>query len=392
MSDASPSPGKPAPGKADQQRPLASLPDGRPPFRADHVGSLLRPDDLRQAFRRSARGELGAAAFGKIQDDAITDVVALQESVGLEVVNDGEYRRGSYWSRFCECCNGMRIREASFRFRDDQGNETDFTAPYAESKISRREPITVDEYRFVKPLTNRMVKVTMPSPSTMHFYRLSDWADQKVYGDAKSFFADLAQVYRQEIAELAANGLRYVQIDEVPLAMLCDPAVRERVASFGVDPSSLVDLYIDALNEAVRDRPADMYIGVHMCRGNYKGKYLSEGGYDDVAEKLFGGADVNHFLLEYDTPRAGDFAPLRFLPKNRGVVLGLVSSKLASLETLDDLKRRVDEASRFVAPERMAVSPQCGFASTVGGNDMSREQMKAKLERVVEAGERVLGG
>ncbi len=365
------------------------IPDGRPPFRADHVGSLLRPDALRQAFRRSARGELDAASFGRIQDDAIRDVVALQASVGLNVVNDGEFRRGSYWSRFCECCNGMRIREASFRFRDDEGNETDFTAPYADAKISRREPITVDEYRFVKPLTDRMVKVTMPSPSTMHFYRLSDWADQAVYPDAQAFFADLSKVYRQEIAELAASGLRYVQIDEVPLAMLCDPVVRERVRSFGVDPASLVDLYVDALNQAVRDRPADMYVGVHMCRGNYKGKYLSEGGYDDVAEKLFGGADVNHFLLEYDTPRAGDFAPLRFLPKHRGVVLGLISSKLAALEPLDTLRRRADEASRFVSADRMAISPQCGFASTVGGNDMSGDQMRAKLERVVEAGERL---
>lgn len=365
---------------------------GRPPFRADHVGSLLRPTALRQAFRSSARGELAPADFTRIQDDAIRGIVALQHEVGLPVVNDGEFRRGSYWSRFCECCGGMKIRDASFRFRDDEGNETDFTAPYADAKIWRQRPITVDEYAFVKPLTTRMAKVTMPSPSTMHFYRLSDWADQRVYADAKSFFHDLGQVFRQEIAELAAAGLRYVQIDEVPLAMLCDPVVRARVASFGVDPAGLVDLYVDALNEAVRDRPADMYVGVHMCRGNYKGRYLSQGGYDDVAEKLFGGADVSHFLLEYDTPRAGDFSPLRFLPKDKGVVLGLVSSKLATLESMDDLQRRVDEASRFVDRDRLSISPQCGFASTVGGNDLSEDQMRAKLRLVVEAGDRLFAG
>lgn len=366
-------------------------PDGRPPSRADHVGSLLRPPALRQAFRQSARKEIDQAEFTRIQDEAIRDVVALQESVGLDVVNDGEFRRGSYWSRFCDCCAGLRIREASFRFRDDQGNETDFTAPYAEQKVSRAQPITLDEYRFVEPLTSKLVKVTMPSPSTMHFYRLADWADPTVYASADQFFADLGEVYRQEIAELAAAGLRYVQLDEVPLAMLCDPAVRERVRAFGADPAELVDRYVDALNQAVSGRPADMFIGVHMCRGNYKGKYLSEGGYDDVAEKLFGGADVNHFLLEYDTPRAGDFAPLRFLPAHKGVVLGLISSKLPALESIDDLRRRIDEAERYVGADRLAISPQCGFASTVGGNDLREDEMRAKLDRVVQAAQTIFG-
>ncbi|MEZ5650714.1 MAG: 5-methyltetrahydropteroyltriglutamate--homocysteine S-methyltransferase [Burkholderiaceae bacterium] len=360
-----------------------------PPFRADHVGSLLRPPELRNAFRQVAKGEIDQPTFQRIQDDAIRHIVKLQESVGLQVINDGEYRRGSYWSRFCECCGGMKIRSASFRFRDDEGNETEFTAPYASARVFRERPITIDEVSFVRPLTERTIKVTMPSPSTMHFYRLSDWADQSVYADAESFFADLGKVFQQEIAELADAGVRYVQIDEVPLAMLCDPKVRERVQSFGIDPAGLVDTYVAALNEAVRNRPADMFVGVHMCRGNYKGRYLSEGGYDDVAEKLFGGADVSHFLLEYDTPRAGDFAPLRYLPADKGVVLGLISSKRPELESMGDLERRVGEASQFVDPSRMAISPQCGFASTVGGNDLSEDQMRAKLELVVEAGARL---
>ncbi|MEZ5726734.1 MAG: 5-methyltetrahydropteroyltriglutamate--homocysteine S-methyltransferase [Burkholderiaceae bacterium] len=362
-----------------------------PPFRADHVGSLLRPAALRDAFRRIGKGEISPDEFRRIQDDAIRHIVSLQEEVGLQVVNDGEFRRGSYWSRFCECCGGMKIRSASFRFRDDEGNETEFTAPYAAGKIFRERPITVDEVQFIRPLTERTLKVTMPSPSTMHFYRLSDWADQSVYADAETFFADLGKVFQQEIAELAAAGVRYVQIDEVPLAMLCDPKVRERVQSFGVDPAGLVDIYVNALNEAVKTKPADMYVGVHTCRGNYKGRYLSQGGYDDVAEKLFGGANVSHFLLEYDTPRAGDFAPLRFLPKNKGVVLGLVSSKVPALESMDTLARRVDQAAQYVDRSRMAISPQCGFASTVGGNDLTEDEMRAKLELVVAAGAKLFG-
>ncbi len=358
--------------------------------RADHVGSLLRPAALKTAFRQHTRHELGDQDFVRIQDEAIRDIVALQHEVGLGVVNDGEFRRGSYWSRFVELTDGLTVKDASFTFRDDEGNETQFTAPYAESKVSRSGPITVDEYRFIKPLTDRIGKVTMPSPSTMHFYRVADWASPQAYTNARDFFRDLGRVYQQEIAELAAAGIRYVQLDEVPLAMLCDPRVRDKVRAYGLDPAELVDLYVDALNDAVAGRPDDMYVGVHMCRGNFKGRYLSEGGYDDVAEKLFGRAQVSHFLLEYDTPRAGDFAPLRFLPANKGVVLGLISSKTAELESMDMLARRIDEASKFVDADRIGISPQCGFASTVAGNPVTTDDMRAKLALVVEAADRLL--
>ena len=357
--------------------------------RADHVGSLLRPAALKQAFKQHAHGQLPDAEFVRIQDESIRDIVRLQEDAGLKVVNDGEFRRGSYWSRFVQLTDGLTIKPASFTFHDDAGNETEFTAPYAERKVSRKGPITVDEYAFIKPLTRGIAKVTMPSPATMHFYRAADWAAPSAYTDPLQFFHDLGKVYQQEIAELAAGGLRYVQFDEVPLAMLCDPKVRDKVRSFGLDPAALVDLYVDALNEAVKHKPADMFIGVHMCRGNYKGRYLSEGGYDDVAEKLFDRAQVSHFLLEYDTPRAGDFAPLRYLPKDKGVVLGLVSSKTAQLETLDGLARRVDEAAKFVDAGQLAISPQCGFASTVAGNPVTDADMRAKLELVVEAADRI---
>jgi 5-methyltetrahydropteroyltriglutamate--homocysteine methyltransferase len=353
--------------------------------RADHVGSLLRPAALKLAFKQHSQHQLSDSDFARIQDESIRDVVKMQEDAGLQVVNDGEYRRGSYWSRFVQLTDGLTVKPASFTFHDSEGNETEFTAPYAERKVSRKGPITVDEYKFIKPLTDRIAKVTMPSPSTMHFYRAADWAAASAYTDSKQFFHDLGRVYQQEIAELAASGLRYVQLDEVPLAMLCDPKVREKVRSFGLDPAALVDLYVDALNEAVRNKPAGMFIGVHMCRGNYKGRYLSEGGYDDVAEKLFGRANVTHFLLEYDTARAGDFAPLRYLPKDKGAVLGLISSKIPQLESVEMLARRVDEATRYVDADRLAISPQCGFASTVAGNPITEADMRAKLDRVVEA-------
>ncbi|HEX5612401.1 MAG TPA: 5-methyltetrahydropteroyltriglutamate--homocysteine S-methyltransferase, partial [Burkholderiales bacterium] len=325
------------------------------------------------------------------QDAAICDVVKLQEQCGLQIVTDGEFRRISYWEKFVRLTDGLEVRDALFRFHDAHGHESDFTAPYAAAKVGRSAPITLDEFEFVKGLTSGMAKITMPAPSTMHLYRYRSFADPAAYRDPRAFFADLGKVYQAEIADLARAGCRYVQIDEVALAMLCDPAAREKVQADGFDPEQLVDLYVDALNEAVKGVPAGVIVGVHMCRGNYKGMYLSEGGYDSVAEKLFGRANVNHFLLEFDTPRAGGFAPLRFVPKTKGVVLGMVSSKTAQLEPLDTLKRRADEAAKYVDPQRLAISPQCGFASTMGGNPVSEDDERAKLRLCVEAARAIWG-
>lgn len=366
-------------------------PDGRPPFRADHIGSLLRPRALRDAFRRHATGALDDAAFRRVQDDAIREAVKLQEDCGLQVATDGEFRRISYWEKFVRLTEGLVVKEALFRFHDDHGHESDFTAPYAAGKVSRGAPITLDEFAFVQSVARGVPKITMPAPSTMHLYRYRDYADPRAYRDPREFFADLGRVYRQEIADLAKAGARYVQLDEVALAMLCDPAAREKVTADGEDPERLVDLYVDALNEAVKGRPAQMVIGVHMCRGNYKGMYLSEGGYDSVAEKLFGRAEVNHFLLEFDTPRAGGFAPLRFLPQTKGVVLGMVSSKVPQLESVDVLKGRAEEAAKFVDPSRLAISPQCGFASTMGGNPVTEADERAKLKLCVDAARAIWG-
>ena len=334
------------------------------PFRADHIGSLLRPKKLRDAFRKLTGAELRA-----MQDECIREVVNLQKGCGLEVVTDGEFRRISYWEKFVRLTKGLEVKDAVFTFHDAEGHESKFTAPYVSGKVSRAEPITLDELG----LGNN--KITMPAPSTMHFYRFTDWGS--AYDGAAAFFRDLGQVYQAEIADLAKAGCRYVQLDEVAVAILCDPAARAKVKAQGGDPDALVDLYIDAINAAVAGRPNGMVVGVHVCRGNYKGMYLSEGGYDSVAERFFARTNVDHFLLEFDTPRAGGFAPLRFVPKGKGVVLGLVSSKTPQLETMDTLKKRADEAARYVDAARIGISPQCGFASTMGGKPVTEHDQRA---------------
>jgi 5-methyltetrahydropteroyltriglutamate--homocysteine methyltransferase len=354
-----------------------------PPFRADHIGSLLRPGKLRNAFRAHAAGSLTQEQFRAAQDEAIRDVVQLQHDCGLKVVTDGEFRRISYWEKFVRLTEGLEVRDAFLTFHDADGHEKAFTAPYASGKVSRAEPITLDELAFESQ------KITMPAPSTMHFYRFTDWGS--AYDSAEAFFADLGKVYQQEIAELAKAGCRYVQLDEVAVAILCDPAAREKVKAAGEDPDRLVDLYIGAINEAVKNRPAGVTVGVHVCRGNYKGMYLSEGGYDSVAERFFGGTNVNHFLLEFDTPRAGGFAPLRHVPKDKGVVLGLVSSKTPVLEKMDALRQRADEAAKYVDASRLAISPQCGFASTMGGNPVTEADERAKLKLCVDAAAKIWG-
>jgi len=362
---------------------------GRPPFRADHVGSLLRPQALRQAFRRHAGKAISDAEFAQLQDDCIREVVALQEAVGLQVVTDGEFRRGSYWGRFVERIEGFDIKTASFRFRNDAGHEVEFTAPYAKAKIKRLQALALDEFTFLRAVSKATGKITLPAPSTMHFYRCNDFADRTAYPDDDLFFADLAQIFQEELDELAKAGCRYVQLDEVAVALLCDPAIRHDVKRSGRDPDALVDLYIGSINAAIARCPSDMAIGIHMCRGNFKGHYLASGGYESVAERFFTRTNVNHFLLEYDTARAGDFSPLRFVPKSKGVVLGLISTKTPTLENLDILKHRVDEAAHYIDVDQLAVSPQCGFASTVAGNPISEADERAKLALVVQAAKEI---
>jgi 5-methyltetrahydropteroyltriglutamate--homocysteine methyltransferase len=362
-----------------------------PPFRADPVGSLLRPATLRQAFKAFAAGEIDAPLFCSAQDDSIRAAVRMQEDAGLCVVTDGEFRRSSYWGRFVERTAGFEIRTASYKFRDEGGHEMEFTTPYAAGKIRRVRELALDEFVFLQSSTRVAPKITLPAPSTMHFYAGGRFADPKIYADAGSFFADLSLVFQQEIADLAKAGCRYVQLDEVAIAMLCDPSIRAQTEALGEDPGALVDSYIDAINRAVAHRPADMAVGIHVCRGNFKGHYLSEGGYDAIAERFFAGVNATHFLLEYDSARAGDFEPLRFVPKDKSVVLGLISTKTPVLETMDALKRRIEDAARSIDLDRLAVGPQCGFASTVAGNPLTDADQRAKLARAVEVASAVWG-
>jgi len=368
---------------------MPDLASGRPPFRADHVGSLLRPAALLQAFKQHQNGSIDDDAFREIQDRSILDVLKLQENAGLQVVTDGEFRRSYFWSRFVERVEGFETRNAVYKFSDDAGHEYEFTAPYAKGRIRHTQPLTVDEFSFVKGHSRKTPKITMPAPSIMHFYRCSDFADTSVYPDAKSFFRDLGRIYQEEIADLAAAGCEYIQLDEVAIALLCDPAMREKVRSVGQNPDDMVDLYIDAINDAVSKAPRNVRIGVHMCRGNLKGHYLAAGSYESIAERFFSRAKINHFLLEFDTARAGDFSPLRFVPKGVGVVLGLVTSKSPQLENPSELMRRVEEAAKYIDPDRLAIGPQCGFASTAAGNPLSESDELAKLKLCVDVAKAV---
>jgi 5-methyltetrahydropteroyltriglutamate--homocysteine methyltransferase len=361
-----------------------------PPFHAEHVGSLLRPAALREAFRAHREGRIEAAEFHAVQDDCIREVIAMQERVGLRAVTDGEFRRASYWAHWVEVIDGLDVGESLFRFHDDAGDETEFTAPAVTGKLERPLAISGAEYDFTSRETEAVVKVTMPSPSTFLFWRGEDSLPED-YATADAFFSDLGRIYREEIADLAARGARYVQLDEVALVMLADPRIREQVEARGEDPNQLVERFVGAINDAVSERPEGMTAAVHVCRGNYKGSWLAEGGYDAIAEQAFSRLDVDALFLEYDTPRAGDFAPLRYVPESKRVVLGLVSSKTADMEDPDELRRRIEAASEHLEADRLGLSPQCGFASAAGGNPITPEAQERKLAMIVEVAEAVWG-
>lgn len=362
-----------------------------PPFRAEHVGSLLRPAVLRNAFRDFNGGRIDADRFREVQDQCIREVVALQEELGFQGVNDGEFRRASYWSHFVEATEGFGVARSRFDFHDDTGQVTHFLSPKVTGKIRRARPISGDEFDFLKSVTTHTPKVTLPSPPTMHFWAKPGSSKAGGYADDEAYLADLTRVFQEEIADLAARGATYLQIDEVPLAMLCDETLRERVRADGDDPDALVGRYVDLINACLAGRPRGMTVGMHLCRGNFKGQWLSEGSYGYVAERIFNDINVDAFFLEYDTPRAGDFTPLQNVPDNKSVVLGLISSKTTALEPVDSLLARIDEASRYLPVERLAISPQCGFASAVSGNPISLEDEKRKLGLVQEVASKVWG-
>ncbi len=358
----------------------------RPLFRADHVGSLLRPAALRQAHRQFTNGEISADEFRIIQDTATRHAIKLQEDTGLQSVTDGVFRRVSYWAHFVEVVEGLTVKTSTYHFMDDEDTQQEFLAPHVSGCVYWPHNICGAEFAFLQANTNATPKITLPSPPTMHFWRGRKAIDEGVYADRDEFFQELAQVYREEIADLATRGARYLQIDDVPLAMLCDAGVRRVLRNDGDDPEALIDAYIGLINAALEDRPAGMSIAMHICRGNFKGRWLSSGGYDHIAAWAFRQIIVDTFFLEYDTPRAGDFAPLQYVSEDKSVVLGLVSSK-----TPDDLRRRIEAASQFLPLDRLGISPQCGFASTVGGNPLSEAAERVKLDLVVKVANSVWG-
>lgn len=366
----------------------------KPPFRAEHVGSLIRPEALIAARQAAEKAEIAPAELARIQRDAIADVVRLQEDIGLRLVTDGEYNR-TFWQRdFLLKFRNVRqvAAKLTVRFHSSAGTR-DHAPPTLEvtGKLERPHGIFVDDFRFLHSIARATPKITIPSPTTMHFRGGRQAVDAMAYPDMDEFYADLARVYREEIHDLAQAGCRYLQIDEVNLAYLCDPELRAQVRNIGEDPDTLPKTYARLLNDTIAGRPADMIVCMHLCRGNFAGAWVAEGGYDPIAELLFNEIAVDGYFLEYDSPRAGDFTPLRFLPKGKTAVLGLVTTKSGKLESKDEIKRRIDEASRYVPLEQLALSPQCGFSSGIGGNAMTVGDEIAKLKLVVETAQDVWG-
>jgi 5-methyltetrahydropteroyltriglutamate--homocysteine methyltransferase len=363
-----------------------------PPFRAEVIGSLLRPRALKDTATAIAAGKAAAADYKAVLEREIARVVAKQEELGLKVVTDGEFGRTSWFGFFFEGLGGFRLEPSHFKFRDADGCAFEWPTCVAEARIRRQAPITIPEFERANSHVRRaLVKATMPAPSAFHFFRLGKAVDPQAYPDIAVYFDDLVSVYRAELAELAQAGCRYVQLDEVPIAMLCDPDVRRQTEAQGGDPAALLDTYISLLQRIAADRPAGMTLGMHLCRGNFRGRWMAAGGYEPVAEKLFSEAPVDVFFLEYDSERAGDFRPLRFVPKGKTAVLGLVSSKSAELEDQDTLLRRIEEASRVLPLDQLALSTQCGFASVAGGNVLTEVEQWAKLELIVETAREVWG-
>ena len=362
-----------------------------PPFRAEHVGSLLRPAELKLANQQFRAGRIDAAEYESALTQAIRGAVRTQEEAGLNSITDGEFGRNSWFGFFFERMDGFRLEPSAFKFKDQQGGIYEWPTCYACARMRRHSPIAVDEHRRLASITRRTPKMTLPSPSAFHFFRFHSPADPAVYPDVDAYWNDLIDVYRAEIAALAEAGCRYLQLDEVPLAMLCDPSIREQVKALGGDPAALVAKYIEVLQRILAARPAGMTVGMHLCRGNFRSRWMASGGYEPVAERLFNDTPVDAYFLEYDSERAGDFSPLRWLPSGKRAVLGLVSSKKSALESADALRRRIDEAARHAPMERLALSPQCGFASVAGGNLLSEEEQAAKLRLVVEVAQSAWG-
>ena len=361
-----------------------------PPFRADHVGSLLRPQYLRDARDRHQRGEFSADELKTVEDRAIQEVIAKEESVGLRGVTDGEYRREFWHFDFLAGLDGVE----SFRTEKGiafKGAETKPIGIRVTDKISYSGHPMIDHFRFLKAHTSAIPKMTIPSPSVLHFRGGRKAVPESTYPTMDGFYHDLGAAYNKTVHAFAAAGCRYLQLDETNLAYLCDTEQRQMLKDRGDDPEKLPGIYADMINAAIEGRPSDMTITMHLCRGNFRSLWIAQGGYEPVAEILFNRIKVNGYFMEYDTERAGGFEPLRFVPKGKTVVLGLVTSKSGVLESKDHLKRRLDDASKFLDLDQICLSPQCGFASTEEGNVLTETEQWNKLSRIVEVANDVWG-
>jgi 5-methyltetrahydropteroyltriglutamate--homocysteine methyltransferase len=368
----------------------------KPPFRADHVGSLLRPPELLGAREDHAAGRIDSDQLSAVENEAIRDVVAMQKEVGLQSATDGEFRRTSWHMDFIYQLGGVEQVEGEslhVHFRDEAG-EYDYAPPamHVAERVTLPTTIFGGAFEYLRETVDGATpKLTIPSPSMVHYRGGNSSIDSSVYPDLEDFWTDLTGAYNQEMRRLYDLGCRYLQLDDTSLAYINDPAQRDHILEIGGDPEHLHEQYIANINRALSGRPDDLAVTTHMCRGNNQSMWAAEGGYDFVAEALFNDLEVDGFFLEYDDERSGTFEPLRFVPKGKMVVLGLVTTKRPELEDKDLLKRRIDEASKFVDVDQLCLSPQCGFSSTVEGNKLTRDDQAAKLRLVVETAQEVWG-
>jgi 5-methyltetrahydropteroyltriglutamate--homocysteine methyltransferase len=361
-----------------------------PPFRADHVGSLLRPAAVHAARAKAAAGELTPAELRSVEDDAIAAGVARLEATGMQSITDGEYRRAWFHLDFLEQLDGVRVT-GNIASSSDSATTVHMTPPKLSvvGPLRHVRDIQAADFAYLASITTRTPKVSIPSPTMVHFRGGRAAIDIEAYPDLDLFFDDLAACYRAEIAALYAAGCRYLQLDDTNLAYLCDPAMRQDVVDRGDDPNALPHAYAQLINSALSERPSDLTVAIHLCRGNYRSTWFAEGGYDPVADVLFNELDVDAYFLEYDDERSGDFAPLRHVPAGKVVVLGLMTSKRPALESYDELAERVEQAAAYVPMQQLCISPQCGFASTVEGNDLTEDDQWAKLTHLVSVADRI---
>jgi 5-methyltetrahydropteroyltriglutamate--homocysteine methyltransferase len=360
-------------------------------FHAEHIGSFVRPPRLVEAARAHKAKKLSDVQFIAVQDDCIREIVAFQESIGLPSVTDGEFRRRSWSAGFIDSVEGFALRDGTLGFRNETGVMGIASSPYAKSKLRRTRRIVADDYAFLKKIVRRGIpKVTIAAPDVMHWFLGPKAFD--AYPDREAFLSDLQKIYQQEIADLAKEGCTYLQLDDTALPCNCDVKARNDVLARGENPDELTERYAQLFNDSIAGKPKNMQVAIHLCRGNLKGSWMAEGGYDPVADVLFNRLNADIYCLEYDTARAGDFSPLRHVPRTKMVILGLVSTKTPELEKKDDLKRRIDEAAQFVPLERLGLSPQCGFSSGGGsGQTVTQDDTKRKLELVLEVSRDIWG-